>query len=135
MNDRGPAAAQPDPAAAQPYEETSDYRWTETAFTMLVEGRLRADVRPAPVVASRVWGPCPRCGHPLDDRQTHTAVTNQYGYRMRGRGQVRQDPPPAYIDVDVSCACDHPHRGAPKGTRGCGVSFRVMLPTTTGDKS
>lgn len=35
------------------------------------------------IVRSRVWGPCPACGHDLDDRQTHTAVTGVFGGEWR----------------------------------------------------
>ncbi|GHG88864.1 hypothetical protein GCM10018780_07650 [Streptomyces lanatus] len=34
---------------------------------------------------------------------------------------------PAVVTVDVTCGCGHTHAGAPEGTTGCGVSFRVEL--------
>lgn len=114
------------------YEESTDFSWTKRAFEMLESDTLHGEVvSREQVVRSRVWGPCPRCGHPLDDRQTHTAVANLMGGTRRSR-----DEKPAFSDgkgvryfhVDVSCGCDDIHPGTPTGRDGCGVSFRVELP-------
>jgi hypothetical protein len=117
----------------EPYHESVDYSWTEKAFEMLEHGDLHGEVasRDA-VISSRVWGPCPRCGHVLDDPQTHTAVTNLMGGEWHGKGGVGPDQSgdtsPVFVPVDVSCGCGQSHPGAPAGTTGCGVSFRVELP-------
>lgn len=120
----------------EPYHESTDYAWTEKAFYMLESSKLQGEVVVSRdgVVRSRVWGPCPRCGHILEDRQTHTAVTNLMGGEWRGRGGTgpgqRGDggTGPVFFPVDVSCGCGDSHSGAPAGVAGCGVSFRVELP-------
>lgn len=119
----------------EPYQESTDFRWTEKAFGMLERGELHGEVvSPHGIIQSRVWGPCPRCRHILDDQQTLTAVTNLPGGEWRGGGAVapdqsgRGDTGPKFYDVDVSCGCGDRHSGAPEGKTGCGVSFRVELP-------
>jgi hypothetical protein len=120
--------------ADDPYQELVDYPWTEKAYDMLERGDLHGEVISRDgIVTSRVWGPCPRCGHALDDRQTHTAVTSIMGIERRERGQVgvgqlgdAQTHLP--FEVDVSCGCCNSHSGAPADRTGCGVSFRVALP-------
>ena len=124
-----------------PYQESTDYSWTEEAFEMLERGGLRGEVVISRdgVVSSRVWGPCPRCGHVLDDRRIHTAVTNLMGGEWRGPGGAgpgqRGDSGTGlvFFPVDVSCGCGDSHSGAPAGTTGCGVSFRVELPVQPAD--
>jgi hypothetical protein len=118
----------------KPYHESTDFTWTEKAFGMLERGELRGEVTSSRgIVHSRVWGPCPRCQHALDDQQTLTAVTNLPGGQWRGRGADVSDQAaggqaePKYCDVDVSCGCGDSHSGAPAGKTGCGVSFRVEL--------
>jgi hypothetical protein len=119
----------------EPYHESTDYSWTETAFEMLERHDLHGEVVSCDgIVRSRVWGPCPRCRHSLDDRQTHTAVTNLMGGEERGLGGAGLSQPDAggtglsFFPVDVSCGCSDSHPGAPAGKAGCGVSFRVELP-------
>jgi len=124
-------AASPD----EPYQESTDYSWTEKAFEMLECNDLQGEVVVSRdgIVSSRVWGPCPRCRHALDDRRTHTAVTNLMGGEWRGPGGAgpgqpgSEDAGLAFFPVDVSCGCGDGHAGAPAGTTGCGVSFRVEL--------
>jgi hypothetical protein len=118
----------------EPYHELMDYSWTAKAFEMLERGDLDGNaISRDGIIGSRVWGPCPRCGHDLDDRQTHTAVTNLMSGEWRStRGADTRQPDedhaePAYLPVDVSCGCGDSHPGAPPGTTGCGVSFRVEL--------
>jgi hypothetical protein len=80
-------------------------------------------------------GPCPQCGHDLDDHQTHSAVTSFYADGWRGRtretGGTAVGDELLYFEVDVSCGCGNTHSGAPGGRTGCGVSFRVELPLQT----
>ena len=79
-------AASMTPPPDQPYQESTDYRWTETAFESLERDVLHGEVISRDgVTRSRVWGPCPRCDHSLDDRQTHTAVTNVMSGEWRGK--------------------------------------------------
>jgi hypothetical protein len=119
----------------EPYEESADYSWTEHAFEMLESDDLHGEVicREG-IVRSRVWGPCPRCGHALDDRQTHTAVTSLMGSQRHDPRAAdpaqpgTADTAPAYFQVDVSCGCATIHPGAPQSQAGCGVSFRLELP-------
>lgn len=123
--------AQPedDQSAEEPFQELMGYEWTERAYHMLERGELRGEaISRQKIVRSRVWGPCPRCGHDLDDRQTHTAVIGIMGAETRGgtvRGGGSDEEAP--FEVDVSCGCSGPHSGSPEGTTGCGVSFRVAL--------
>ena len=124
----------------EPYRESTDYSWTEMAFDMLERHDLHGEVvfRDG-IVRSRVRGPCPRCRHALDDRQTHTAVTNLMGGDWRGPAGADLSQPGAgdaglaFFPVDVSCACGGSHPGAPAGHVGCGVSFRVELPVQPAD--
>lgn len=105
------------------YEPTAAYEWTERAYQLLVEGRLQGRAfDTGEVLSSHVWGPCPRCEHPLDDRQVHTAVVSGVG-----RGPGRTGEIPGTLAVDVACGCAFPHPRAPEGVPGCGVSFRVEL--------
>ncbi|RLK58770.1 hypothetical protein [Actinokineospora cianjurensis] len=104
------------------FEDTADFEWTVRAFEALEGGRLHGKVFTADgVVSTHVWGRCPRCAHPLDDRQVHTAVITG-----PSREADAQDEPPA-LAVDIACQCGHPHPQAPDGVAGCGVSFRVEL--------
>ncbi len=123
------AGAPPD----EPYRESVDYAWTEKAFDMLEREALHGEVVSRDqIIRSRVWGPCPRCRHALDDQQTHTAITNLMG--QPGRGPLPTGPTAdeetglTFFAVDVSCDCGQNHPGAPNGKTGCGVSFRVELP-------
>lgn len=130
------AATPPD----EPYQQSTDYTWTEKAFGMLERDDLQGEVVTRDgVVGSRVQGPCPRCGHALDDRQTHTAVTGLMGGQSRGPDGVGpgqrgdSDTGLMFFPVDVSCGCGDTHPDAPAGTTGCGVSFRVELPLQPAD--
>ena len=135
------AEATPAPSD-QPYQESTDYAWTESAFELLEQDELHAEVVSRDgITRSRVWGACPRCRHALDDRQTHTAVTNLMSTQWRSRTSATISEPGAedggsdavFFPVDVSCGCGQGHSGAPPGTTGCGVSFRVELQVKPGD--
>lgn len=118
----------------EPYHESADYTWTEKAFEMLEHNDLHGEVISRNrIVRSRVWGPCPRCKHDLDDQQTHTAVTSLMGGQWgdpRGTdpGKPISSAEVTFFPIDVSCRCGASHPGAPAGQAGCGVSFRVELP-------
>jgi hypothetical protein len=118
---------------AEDYRVSSAYVWTERAFEELQKGvDLHGEVLVLEdgVMATRVWGQCPRCNHHFDYRQALTALTSVMGVRAN---EVTH-PIPAetaevpYVQVDVSCDCGDPHAGAPEGKIGCGTSFRVELP-------
>jgi hypothetical protein len=112
-------------AASDAYDERSDYSWTEIAFEQLEAGVLNGEIKAKNNVAwSRVWGPCPRCRHVLNDEQTLTAITGLSRPSSRGG---REDLPD-YMAVDITCGCGERHAGAPESVYGCGVSFRVDLP-------
>src|SRR5579859_567057 len=71
--------------ADKPYQELVGYEWTEKAYHMLERGELHGEaISREKIVRSRVWGPCPRCSHSLDDQQIHTAVINIMGTETRG---------------------------------------------------
>jgi hypothetical protein len=135
-------------AQALDYEESTAPRWTNDAFEMLQKGELLGEVISSDgVIRSRVWGSCPRCKHFLDDRQTHTAVTNVFGGALRGADTGvpdtrvpdtgvpdagTEDDEFSYYQVDVSCGCQDVHAGGPGDRTGCGASFRVELEIQAG---
>lgn len=110
------------------YEPSADFGWTVKAFELLNSGGLFASAFVADgSIASHVWGACPRCKHPLDDRQEHTALVSGVG-RTGDTGHLPAGPPPAAVlKVDVACGCGRTHPGAPENTTGCGVAFRIEL--------
>ncbi|WP_326555142.1 hypothetical protein [Micromonospora sp. NBC_01813] len=114
------------PVEDQPqYAQTAAYEWTERAYRLLLGGQLQARPFDADgVLSSHVWGDCPRCGHQLDHRQVHTAVAAGPGRQTGGR---IIPPTLPTLEIDVPCGCRHTHSGAPDGTLGCGVSFRVEI--------
>jgi hypothetical protein len=117
-------------AASDAYDERNDYSWTEIAFEQLEAGVLSGEIKARSDVAwSRVWGPCPRCKHPIDDEQTLTAITGLSRPGTRGTKGLL----PSRMDVDITCGCGERHAGAPEGVYGCGVSFRVDLPVQDAD--
>jgi|BarGraNGADG00212_1021973.scaffolds.fasta_scaffold11490_4 hypothetical protein len=124
------------PPEDEPYLRADDYQWTVKAFEMVERGDLQGEVvSHEGVVRSRVWGHCPRCGDLVDDRQTHTALTNLMGgtrgLRSPGPGEAGSgNESEWFFPVDISCACDHAHPGAPPDASGCGVSFRVEFAVT-----
>lgn len=122
-------SATPGTPADELYQVSSDYLWTRKAYESLQEGdALHGEViARSGVMASRVWGQCPRCEHFFDDRQTLTALTNLVGVRLAGPSRPGSAPEIRFAQVDVSCNCADRHPGAPEGTSGCGTSFRVEL--------
>jgi hypothetical protein len=111
----------PATAPDEPYEESADYSWTEKAFEMLEHDNLHGEVfSRGGIIRSRVWGLRPRCEHDLDDRQTHTAVTNLMGDPRGTRPEqpATGDSGPVFLQVDVSCGCGTSHPGAPGGQPG-----------------
>lgn len=126
------------PRPPVPYEQTSDYRWTEAAFRLLESGALTASVTASGNVSSAVIaGTCPRCVHQFTDRRPLTAVTNGLGGSRAGLpgsgGTDPGDPAGAYeaVVLDVTCSCGLPHPprepAATDAAVGCGVSFRIEL--------
>lgn len=106
------------------YERTDAFQWTETAYEMLEQGKIQAQLfNTDGVVSAHLWGPCPRCRHDLDDRQTLTAAVP---------GLRREVPSAVQMPVDVGCGCSHKHPGAPQDRLGCGVRFRVYLQAEAG---
>jgi hypothetical protein len=112
------------------YRVSSEFLWTKMAYEKLLKGRdLHGEVISRDgVMASHVWGQCPRCRHPLDDRQPLTVLTSLMGVRGTDSPQSAEDADVPFAQVDVSCGCGVTHRGAPADTTGCGTSFRVELP-------
>jgi len=112
------------------YRASTDLVWTEKAYEKLQDGGdLHGEVISRDsVMASRVWGPCPRCSHFIDDRQTLTALANLMGVRGSGPDAPTGTTGVRFAQVDVSCGCTDTHEGAPAGRTGCGISFRVELP-------
>lgn len=111
------------------YLETTAFEWTKRAFDLLNRDELTAVPRQADGVTTVVVaGPCPRCAHPLVDRQVGVVVTGVAGGTRRGT--LAGDAPPEAIVIDVTCGCGTVHDGAPEMVSGCGVSFRIELVTT-----
>jgi hypothetical protein len=128
-----------DASSDRDYEESTAFEWTEKAFMTIESGKLHGEVIVSRgIVRSRVWGECPACGHDIDDRQTHTAVTGVFGGELRDtvrQGGGTRAAEPAYYQVDVSCGCGRAHPGAPAERTGCGASFRVELLMQTGESN
>jgi hypothetical protein len=80
-------------------------------------------------------------GSPRSQPDQHTAITNLMGGERRGPGGAGPGQPGSgdiglvFFPVDVSCACGDSHSGAPTGTTGCGVSFRIELPVQAASRS
>jgi predicted alpha-1,6-mannanase (GH76 family) len=130
------------PAEAR-YENTAALEWTVKAHEMLRRGELHARAFYSDeVLSAHVWGTCPRCGHALDVRETlAAAVITPRGSRgwwtaltgaITGQPTSRDFDLPAEIPIDVGCACEYPHAGAPDRTWGCGVSFRIQARVGSG---
>ncbi|GLW98813.1 hypothetical protein [Microtetraspora sp. NBRC 16547] len=108
-----------------PYLKTSAYEWTARAFEMLEAGTLIAAVLATDaIISTRVEGPCPRCTHHLSDRQTASAVSSTLPGE---RGVADADVMGDVVQIDVTCACGHPHAGAPEAAQSCGASFRIKF--------
>lgn len=97
-----------------------DYSWTLKAYDLLVEEKIKAEVRIVDnVEVSVVSGPCPRCGHEFTDSQVHTAVTE--------RGTLGVDPVESEVrEIDLWCDCGREHPGRPETGKGCGIAYRVI---------
>lgn len=107
--------------------ETGDpfnYRWTEEAFDEIKAGTLhrRLIIREGTVLAARIEGDCPRCGHRISFSLSLAGVISEGG--ILGRETVM---PEVTYRVDVPCRCDHVHPKAPDHVTGCGIWFRVEL--------
>jgi hypothetical protein len=117
----------PEHTTSEPWEATSDFQWTHRAYDLLEQNLLHADVSVVEgVLTTRVWGTCPRCEGLLDDRQVPMAVGDFSPVRGRADREAAALHPTLVV-MDVTCGCGYAHAGAPEGTTGCGVSFRVEL--------
>jgi len=115
----------------RPYEKSAAFEWTQLAYRLILDGKLRAQpIWADGVLTVLVEGQCPGCDHMLADRQVGTAVTGA-GTATRGvRGTAVR---PDLVCTDVTCECREPHSGAPEGIAGCGVSFRIELVADSSD--
>jgi hypothetical protein len=112
------------------YENTADPAWGRRALESYQRRELQVQALDTEgVVSSQVWGPCPRCGHPLNVQQTLSVpiagLRGGIWESLTGREPHADSGIPD--TVEVGCGCDNYHPGAPEQVRGCGVSFR--LPT------
>jgi hypothetical protein len=126
MGDIGPF-----PDGAIEYENTAELVWAEQAFQLWKRRELQVQAFDADgVVSVQVWGPCPRCGHPLNVQKTLTAAVSEvrglWGTLTGGDRHVTTSTIPKM--VEIGCDCESIHDGGPTGQHGCGVSFR--LPTS-----
>lgn len=89
------------------------------AEDMMREGLLQARARVAPpsAVVTHVWGPCPRCKHPIDVLVPYEVVN----YEEQARSDV-------FFRVLVTCACEADSHPWKDGAGGCGVSFWLNVP-------
>ena len=121
-------------ALAVSYEFIASLEWTERAYHMLDDGTLAAaGFLTDGVGSAHVWGSCPRCEDRIDVRTTVSAVLRvTRGGQPEDQDRIAGSPTqPCALMVDVICGCGRTHHGAPEGTTGCGVSFRIPAPVAS----
>jgi hypothetical protein len=128
--------------------EVNDYRWTATAYDLMVAGQLVLTRRP-PGRSVEATGRCPRCGHDVDYSFLPTISLPRGGPGTLGSGSgdpkgvetarpkddARQgdasghggDAADQYDTVPILCQCHEDHPGRPKDGRGCGIVFNTEL--------
>lgn len=128
--------------------EINDYRWTATAYDLMVAGELQV-TRRAPGRSVVATGRCPRCTHDVDYtflptitlprggpgtlgsgssetgavKATRLDDDSKQGDRSGGEGEATAQ----YDTVPILCQCLEDHPGRPKEGRGCGVVFNTEL--------
>jgi len=119
--------------------ESNDYKWTESAFQLMTEGKLTAVLTGPAGGRVIARGPCPRCDHDVDYSFDETIVVPQ-----GSSGTLSADttsPVPAsgaplddgaidsvhYVTVPVLCQCREDHPGRSATSRGCGIAFNTEL--------
>lgn len=109
-------------------DHPADYEWTEKAFELQTEGKLRASITDhSGVRIAEASGNCPRCVHDVDFSMEFDApLPGKFG----GLGQsiIATPVPLEYATVDVVCRCSGDHPGRPEGVKlGCGILFSVEV--------
>ncbi len=107
------------------------YQWTEKAFELLTEGRLRVAIADRlGVHIAEASGHCPRCDHDVDFSMELDAPLPGGLGGLGGLDQGIIIPPGAaqYATINVVCRCNGEHPGRPEGIRrGCGILFDVEV--------
>ncbi len=121
--------AEKTPKAKQPvlcdWEETNSQQWTDRAYSLMQEGKLRARiVELSGVTVLLVDGQCPRCGVDYTRTQPADAVASSVGHlRDPDATEVGR-----YRLETTTCGCDEGHPGRPTTVAGgCGVWFAVLV--------
>lgn len=115
-------------AVAYQADAPNAYRWTETAYDLLLAGKLSASVtRAGAISTATVSGQCPYCTDDVKFSEVLDAVTGEsmttLGWRRLEGAEADDD---GYVPLTVSCRCTEPHAGRPADVNcGCGVNFRV----------
>jgi hypothetical protein len=125
------------PPKPKPFNKTDPLalKWTERAFELLQQGKLRAEVIVSHgVKVVRVDGTCPYCDDHLHYTDSLTAVTEGSEALLGGGGGggigtegIESPREPQYDEFTVTCGCSEPHEGDPEKETGCGTSFRISV--------
>ncbi|BCT77106.1 hypothetical protein SCMU_29480 [Sinomonas cyclohexanicum] len=109
------------------FEDVSSARLDDEAAALVEAGTVQLFYVKNDLVSSlRIDGPCPRCGHSFSQtRALELPVTS-----IRGTPTTHVA---AATWADFICDCTVAHPGAPSGARGCGASYALVQPTTTGE--
>lgn len=124
--------------------EVNDYRWTATAYDLMVGGKLVV-TRRAPGRRVVATGECPRCRHDVDYAFLPKITRPRGGPGTLGRGPGASTGGDAghgddatgadhdgeaaaeYETLPILCQCGEEHPGRPKDGRGCGIVFNTEL--------
>lgn len=108
------------------FEDVSSAELDDKAASLVIAGALTLSyVENRSVSSLRIDGPCPRCGHSFHQ----TRALSLPATSVRGVATAFE---PAATWADFMCDCTIVHPGTPAAEHGCGASYSVTRPTTTG---
>ena len=109
-------------------DQPAAYEWTERAFELLTQRKLRAAITDrSGVHIAEASGDCPRCE---DDVEFSMEFDAPLPGKFGGLGQsiITLPAPAQYVTIDVVCHCRGEHPGRPADVhRGCGILFAVEV--------